>query len=119
MGYCFRMAENKKPTKKAAPKKGTAAASKAQAKKPAAKKPAAKKSTAQKPKTVETVVDEKIDAAAEEAEKYYEEMMDVIESITKRADEVIPEQITIQTSVAKGWVRRLLGKLRPTGLKKK
>lgn len=119
MGYCFRMAENKKPTKKAAPKKGTAAASKAQAKKPATKKPAAKKPAAQKPKTIETIVDEKIDAAAEEAEKYYEEMMDVIESITKRADEVVHEQVAIQATAAKSWIRRFLGKLRPAGLKKK
>jgi len=119
MGYCFCMAENKKTTKKAAPKKGTAAASKAQEKKPAAKKPAAKKPAAKKPKTVETVVDEKIDAAAEGAEKYYEEMMDVIESVMKRADEVIPEQVTIQTGVAKSWIRRFFSKLRPAGLKKK
>jgi len=113
------MAENKKTTKKAAPKKGTAAASKsAAAKKPAAKKPAAKKAAAKKPTTVETVVEEAIAVAEKTGEEYYEEMMDVIDSIMKRADEAIPETVTIQTGVAKSWVRRFFGKLVPARRKK-
>ena len=102
------MAENKKTTKKAAPKKSTAGTGAVKKSASTASKPKAKaaKSTV-KPKTEPAEITPPVESIAE-----LQEVIDTIDAIFKKVDEHVPDQVTItvDTVTPKGWLKKLLKK---------
>jgi hypothetical protein len=112
------MAENKKPTSKAAPKKSSTSAG-AQGKKTAPKAgKVAPKTTKSAPKASQKKVEE---PRPEESEAEMQEVIDAIDAIFRKVDEAVPDNmtVTLETVAAKSWIKRALGRIGIRGSKKK